>query len=555
MAAPWEKYAAPAAGEGPWSKFAAPAEPTLKEKAAGVVRDVAAGAVRGAGSIGATLLTPIDAAARALGVQNDFIGRTDRREAMTDALSDMGADTDSLAFKGGKLATEVAGTLGVGGTLGKTLQAAAPGVAAAAPRLVQAISTAGMRTGAAPAATAAGRAADMGIRAAGGAVVGGASAGLVNPEDALSGAAIGAALPVTLAAAGRAGAALGRTMRGPEQSPDLATAVQQARGAGYVIPPTQARASLGNRLLEGLSGKISTAQNASARNAEVTNRLASEALGLPPGEKITPDVLSRVRTAAGQAYEAVKGTGTVTPGAAYDQALDKIAAPFVTTAKGFPNAKPSPVLDLVDSLRAQSFDASAAVEQVKQLRSAADKAFAGGDKDVGNAAKAAAKALEDVLEQHLHAIGQPDLLRGLREARQLIAKTYTVEKALNPASGTVDARKLAQALAKGKPLQGELRTAAEFAAQFPKAAQPVEMMGSLPQTSPLDWGLGAGLAAGTANPLFLATTAARPAARALTLSSMVQNRLVQALPAGQMLPLSDLTQLGYRAAPVATADR
>ena len=40
--------------------------------------NLTAGAVRGAGSIGATILAPVDAAARAMGIENDFIGRNDR---------------------------------------------------------------------------------------------------------------------------------------------------------------------------------------------------------------------------------------------------------------------------------------------------------------------------------------------------------------------------------------------------------------------------------------------------------------------------------------------
>jgi hypothetical protein len=119
MAAPWEEYAGTKADSKPWEDYgpAKGSAPTIADQAKGLLGNLAAGAVRGAGSIGATILTPVDAAARALGVQNDFIGRTDRREAMDGGLREMGADTDSLAFKGGKLGAEIAGTAGVGGAL------------------------------------------------------------------------------------------------------------------------------------------------------------------------------------------------------------------------------------------------------------------------------------------------------------------------------------------------------------------------------------------------------------------------------------------------------
>lgn len=514
------------------------------------VGNLAAGAVRGAGSIGATLMAPFDLAERGI---RKVMGAPDvdlnaqRRADMTGALEGMGADPESLAFKGGKLGAEIAGTMGVGGALAGAVPAS---IASKAPALVQAVKTAGMSAGGKTGA------AGLATRMAGGALTGGAAAGLVNPEDAGTGAMIGAALPPALQVAGKAGQAVGRVLKGPQQTPELKAAVQAARQAGYVIPPTQAKPTLGNRMLEGFAGKLTTAQNASAKNQAVTNNLAAKAIGLPADTKITPDVIKSVRDVAGQAYEAIGQSGTVTPGASYASALNAIEAPFKKAAQGFPNAKPSPVLQLVESLRSPTFDAASAVAKIKELRTAADDAFRSGNTDVGRASRAGAKALEDALESHLQQTGAVDLLKNFRDARQLIAKTYTVEKALNPASGSVDARKLANELKKGKPLSGYLKSVAEFASTFPKAAQAIEGMGSLPQTSPLDWAAGGIISAGMSNPLGLAGIAARPAARALTLSPMVQNRLIQQPNAlQQMLSGPELEQFLLRAGPVAVSGR
>lgn len=556
MSGPWEKYAAPVAAsasaastDGPWAKYA-PAEPSLMSEIGQQIGNVAAGAVRGAGSIGATILAPVDAAARALNDGKpvniggfDIVGQ-DRRAGMDAGLQTLGAETDSLAFRGGKLAGEIAGTAGVGGALARGA-AAVPGLAAKAPGVIEAVRTAGM-TGP-----------NMAARTVGGGITGGASAALVNPEQAETGAAVGAALPGVLKLAGTAGNAAGRALRGPEQTADMAAAVKAARDAGYVIPPTQARASLANRLLEGFSGKITTAQNASARNQSTTNSLAAKALGLPADVKITPEALKQVRDIAGQTYDNLGSTGVLSPGPAYENALKVIEAPFIKTGAAFPNAKPSPVIDLVESLRSPSFDAAAAVEKVKQLRSAADDAFRAGNTDVARASRAGAKALEDALETHLQGLGSPQLLDEFREARKLIAKTYSVEKALNPASGSVDAKKLAAQAARGKPLSGEIKTIADFAGRFPKANQTVEAMGSLPQTSPLDWGAAGTLSALMGNPMMMAGVLARPGARALTLSGPVQNRLVQGgVSSLARLPQSPSAQaLLYRGAPVAWADQ
>jgi hypothetical protein len=330
--------------------------------------------------------------------------------------------------------------------------------------------------------------------------------------------------------------------------------VEAARKSGYVIPPTQANPTLANRVLEGFSGKITTGQNASARNQAVTNAKAATALGLPAETKITPEALSGVREQAGRAYAELGNVGVIAPGEKYAAALDKIAEPYKLTAGAFPNGKPSPVLELVDSLRSPAFASASAVEKIKQLRTAADDAFRTGNTDIARASKSAAKALEDAMEEHLVRIGEPERLQAFRDARELIAKSYSVEKALNKETGTVDARKLAALLAKGKPLTGDLKDAAGFAARFPKAAQTPEGMGSLPGTSPLDWAAGSALSIGTANPLAMLSVAARPAARAAVLSGPVQNRLIQSargVPGGD----NALRALAYRAAPQLATDR
>lgn len=218
MSGPWEKYgtqAAPASAEpaaGPWAKYGAQAEAAAPATApsggvAQTVGNLAAGAVRGAGSIGATILAPVDIAKDALdGKGLSLESNRERRASMDAALGNLGAETDSTAFKIGKVGAEVAGTLGVGGTIAK----AVPLVAGAASPLANALATGGMRAGnVAAGAPLAARAADMGTRIAGGAVAGGASAALVDPESAAVGAGIGAALPPALAAAGKAGRVVG----------------------------------------------------------------------------------------------------------------------------------------------------------------------------------------------------------------------------------------------------------------------------------------------------------------------------------------------------------
>lgn len=469
----------------------------------GVVGDLVAGAVRGAGSIGATVLAPLDAAARAVGVRNDWIGRTDRRQAMDAGLQTLGADPQSLAFQGGKLGAEVAGTAGVGSALG----GAARALGASAPA-VEALVMSGLRGGATGAK-------GLALRSAAGAATGGTSAALIDPGQAGTGALVGGALPGAFQGVGRVVQGVARVMKAPPVPPQVVQAAGAARDAGYVIPPTQARPTLPNRLLEGFAGKLSTAQNASARNQATTNSLVRKALGLADDAPITPEALDAIRKEAGRAYQAVAALGPIDARAA--------SLPASVNVTRGTDALMNPRVEV---------DAAHLVGTWRQANHDATAYFRAYGRDANpetltkaRAAAAEARQIDDFLSTRLAAMGRGDMVQALKDARLRIAKTYTAEAALNPASGNVAAPVLATHLARGKPLSGELRQVAEFAGAFPTAAKVPERMGSLPQTSPLDWGAAGLGSVVSGNPLFMTALLARPAARYAALAAPVQNRL------------------------------
>ena len=172
------------------------------------VGDVAAGALRGAGSIGATLLAPIDIASDAMaGKGLTLESNRQRRADMDSALGTLGADTDSIAYKVGKVGGEIAGTAGAGGALAnvgtRALVAQAPQLLSKAAPLLSAVRSSGMIADGA----------GLGTRMVGSAITGGASAAMVNPDDALAGAVIGGAAPAVFKGLGKVGAAAGEAYR------------------------------------------------------------------------------------------------------------------------------------------------------------------------------------------------------------------------------------------------------------------------------------------------------------------------------------------------------
>ncbi len=210
------------------------------------------GSVDAAGQIGATLAYPIDKAQdlyygdrgknlSSLVTGKELPSRNEERRARLDEnVKDAGAQTDSWMYKTGKVGTEILGTAGVGGVLAKPLKAASDlalrsgaGAIPALDTAATALASGGMKTGAEM-----GRVADIATRVGAGATVGGASAGLVNPEDAAMGAAIGGAFPVGVKAAGAVmtGAANGIRNVVGEVSKDVAKLAERARELGIEIP-------------------------------------------------------------------------------------------------------------------------------------------------------------------------------------------------------------------------------------------------------------------------------------------------------------------------------
>ena len=302
--------------------------------------------------------------------------------------------------------------------------------------------------------------------------------------------------------------------------------LDKARQAGYVVPPTTSNPTATNKVLEGVAGKLTTAQQASAKNQATTNRLAARALGLPEDQPITPEAIRSVRQTASQGYEGVRSAGRIRADAEFSADLGKITAKYRGAATDYPELAQSDVADIVAAVNKPEVGADSAVDAIAILRDKADEAFAGGKGALGKAYKDASRAIENLIERNLAGRGANGAaaLKAFRDARQMIAKTYTVERSLNQSTGNVSGTKLAGQVAKGKPLSGDLRTAGEFGQAFPKAAR--EFNESLPGVSPLDFYATGGVSAVTREPWYLAYPFVRQGVRNALLSPLGQRLAV-----------------------------
>lgn len=188
-----------------------PTQPQPQNKQPGVIGtvlnaagDVGLGALKGASQIGSTLVSPFESEQE----------NKDRRQSITNFIDDLGANQESIPYKAGELGAEIAGTAGIGGGISKAFQ-----VAKYAPQLATALESFGMAS------------TKLAPRLAGGAISGAAQAGLINPDDAGTGAVIGASLPL----AGKAAMTGVRAMTG-KVSPAVASLAQKAEQLGIDIP-------------------------------------------------------------------------------------------------------------------------------------------------------------------------------------------------------------------------------------------------------------------------------------------------------------------------------
>ena len=150
--------------------------------------------------------------------------------------------------------------------------------------------------------------------------------------------------------------------------------------------------------------------------------------------------------------------------------------------------------------------------------------------------QAKAEQLDQAIDQAATQAGRPELIAQLREARTAIAKSYDIERALNVGDGNVSATVIGRLLDQGKPLSGELKVIGRFAQAFPSVTREAAMVPT-PGVSALDplasaaFGMGGYAAAGgPAGLLAAGLPLLRGPARSLTLSDLMQKRLIREPP-------------------------
>jgi hypothetical protein len=243
----------------------------------------------------------------------EFVSRLGGRDeqARVRAMNEAGKAEFAQATEG-RIAPQIAR---IGGNVLGTLPAVSgigSLVSMAAPRLGAAISSGGMTTGAAPTGALA-RLGDMGIRVAGGAAGGGVAAGMVNPEDAGTGAAIGAVAPPALVALGRAGQAVGSAVRPNINRPDLAR--RAIEDYGIPLGPANISGSNATRALRSVLNDAPFVGGIGERQGQAVQAGFNRAVGGTFGaqaDSLTPEVLDAAKKRMGGEFDRIWNNNRIT---------------------------------------------------------------------------------------------------------------------------------------------------------------------------------------------------------------------------------------------------
>jgi hypothetical protein len=305
--------------------------------------------------------------------------------------------------------------------------------------------------------------------------------------------------------------------------------LKASQDAGYVVPPDQAGANMASKLLYGVSGKMKTNQAMGAKNQNVTDSMARKAMGLADDAPITRDTMKAIRTDAIEGgYAPIRGLPEMPTDSAWLKQAGSLTSRADNASQAFGDLVKSDVAPLAKGLtEVRGFTGSQAVDQISIFRESASEAYAQGNKTLGKAYRKAAEMIEEQVERNLSGMGEDGAaaLKAFREARQTIAKTFDVEKALTDGGGRVNAKVFGAMLKKDKPLSGELRAIGEFANAFPDVAGVPKSGWQAPITA-LDAFGAAGMAGMGAGPAAIALPAARMGARGLLTNPAYQKAAV-----------------------------
>ena len=289
--------------------------------------------------------------------------------------------------------------------------------------------------------------------------------------------------------------------------------LQRAQDEGLKVIPSSVNQSFAGNRMESLGGKAAIKQDLTLQNQTVFDKIARRESGLPENAPLTQRALEARRQQLSGPYNAV---ANLSSNAAF--ALRELRDARQKATQFW-----------------QEYERQKTVASLENYK----------------AMNAKAGAMEKRIDLEAVKAGRPELIPALKEARQAIAKTWDVERALNLGDGTIDAASLGRALDHGAKLSGGLETIAKFQQGPGRQVSGQAATTPTPDVSKLQWvtsGIGGGGGFALGGPVGAMIGAAVPvvaptAARSVVTSDAYQSKFARPNYGPSYVPENSLQSL------------
>ena len=307
-------------------------------------------------------------------------------------------------------------------------------------------------------------------------------------------------------------------------------AAQQAHQVGYKLPPSYVGGVV-SRTAQDLAGRAKVEIEMSAANEHVTDRLGKAAIGLGADEELSDAALEHLKEEAYRHYEAVRSLGPIPSDEEWYKELREAGGRFANRAASYKGARfPEVTAEKQPYLDAITHNPSEMLDEIRTLRRLSSqnlKQYDPAKNAVGYTQREIANAMENLIERHAGANGQPEIVNQLKAARAQLAKIATVEDSIG-AGGHIRASDIWRLWKKGAPLDDSFKTIARAYNEFPKAMQEATKKGGHGVWSAVDYLLGGtGIIEGS--PSIAALSVARPVTRAALGTERIQRSMIEGM--------------------------
>lgn len=312
---------------------------------------------------------------------------------------------------------------------------------------------------------------------------------------------------------------------------------KEANKEGYVVAPSQtSNPTKMQQRAESAVGEAKMIEAINIKNQEVTDRLVRKYLGLKEDAPLDALIMDQVRNKHGRVYQTI-------------QKLKGKTDTKVTGSGGLTNPKKVQTTvihrngdEILEDLKNIQAEERGLWKQYNFGEKAGDNTIRLKAVDAGKKVE----KLEDELVKLISFNKQPKLYNRYQQARKDIAKTYTIESAMNPATGMVDARKLGNKLGTKKGhMTGEAEKIAKFARANPNAAKsPKNMVAKEFELGDLAYSIHNLL---QMKPIRALAPIARPLAKRYLLNPKVQSSLIN--QSKSVMPKRSLLDVNMGAGP------